>query len=100
LLFLFVYLSLESHRIISALYLHFIIEGDTTGPDTNFRPMHANIFATVLDLMNYPDNLRSHPYAISLLRARTTDSVDRYFITPHVMPGDTFIQTNALRKFD
>jgi hypothetical protein len=69
-------------------------------PDTAFKPMHANIFPTVLDLMNYPDNLRQHEYAISLLQAKGTDPGERYFITPHRMPGDEIIRTNALRKFD
>jgi hypothetical protein len=49
--------------------------------DVNFKPMHANLFATMLDLMNYPDQLRTHRYAISLLKAKAGDSGPRYFVS-------------------
>ena len=47
--------------------------------DTGFKASHANIFTTLLDLMNYPEELRKYPYAISLFRAKTADSRPRFF---------------------
>ena len=47
--------------------------------DTSFKASHANLFTSLLDLMEYPDSLRKHPYAISLLKARGSDSRKRFF---------------------
>lgn len=47
--------------------------------DTKFRASHSNIFATVLDLMNYPIEYRQRKYALSLLKAKEPDSKTRYF---------------------
>lgn len=47
--------------------------------DTNFKASHQNLFATMLDLMNFPDDLRVRNYPISLLKAMATDSKTRYF---------------------
>ena len=75
--------------------------GDVTPlPDTGFKAMHANIFATLLDLMNYPESLRKHRYAISLLKATAADSGERYYMTPHFMPGERSVVINSRRKFD
>lgn len=65
--------------------------------DTFFAALRANIFPTVLDLMNYPVELRKHSSAISRLQAKAADSGDRFFITSHVMLDDTFIRTKAPR---
>ncbi|MEP6901535.1 MAG: sulfatase-like hydrolase/transferase [Actinomycetota bacterium] len=74
--------------------------GLNTKADTDFKAMHANIFPTLLDLMNYPEEMRKHKYAISLLKAKTTDSKERYFMTPNVGPGEKTIETGAKIKFD
>lgn len=68
--------------------------------DKDFKAMHANIFATMLDLMNYPEEMRKYKYAVSLLKAKKADSKERYFITPNVMPGDKIITTGVKIKFD
>ncbi|NNE99444.1 MAG: sulfatase-like hydrolase/transferase [Pyrinomonadaceae bacterium] len=47
--------------------------------DTAFRASHQNIFPTVLDLIGYPEKLRSKTIAISLLKARSADSRPRFF---------------------
>ena len=57
----------------------FIISREPLTVDTGFRASHANLFATQLDLMNYPKSERRHQYAISLLEARSSDSKTRYF---------------------
>jgi len=74
--------------------------GLKTKADTNFKASHANIFATLLDLMAYPEAMRHHQYAISLLKAKAADSRDRFFMTPNVMPGDKVIPTGVRIKFD
>jgi glucan phosphoethanolaminetransferase (alkaline phosphatase superfamily) len=56
-----------------------IISSAPLAADTSFRASHANIFATLLDLMNVPKPDRRRQYAISLLEARATDSKPRYF---------------------
>jgi glucan phosphoethanolaminetransferase (alkaline phosphatase superfamily) len=50
--------------------------------DTNFKASHENIFPTLLDLMNYPTELRKINYAVSLLKAKESDSKVRYFFNP------------------
>lgn len=47
--------------------------------DTNFKASHSNIFATILDLMNFPEDERKYDYAISLLKARESDSKKRFY---------------------
>lgn len=47
--------------------------------DVGFRASHFNLFATTLDLMNFPSNERAYHYQPSLLTARAADSVDRYY---------------------
>ena len=48
--------------------------------DVKFKASHENIFATILDLMNYPEDLRKQNYAISLLKAKEADSKQRYYV--------------------
>ncbi len=47
--------------------------------DTNYKASHSNIFATILDLMNFPDNERKYNYAPSLLKAKANDSKPRFY---------------------
>ncbi len=47
--------------------------------DTGFKASHSNLFATLLDLMNYPQNKRKYDYSISLLKARESDSRKRFY---------------------
>ena len=49
--------------------------------DTGFAAAHRNLFATLLDLMNYPEDIRAETYAASLLTAQAADSKPRtYFV--------------------
>lgn len=66
-----------------ALVPLFIIGNDArlANADVNFAASHRNIFATLLDLMNFPKTERAHVYAASLLEAKASDSVTRtYFV--------------------
>lgn len=47
--------------------------------DTRYKASHRNLFASLLDLMNYPKEMRKHNYAPSLFEARATDSTPRSF---------------------
>ena len=47
--------------------------------DTEFRASHANLFSTILDLMQFPESERKHNYAISLLKAKSSDSKPRFY---------------------
>lgn len=66
----------------------FIISAPQNLPDeidTNYKASHENIFATLLDLMKFPENERKFDYSISLLKAKATDSKPRYYFV-----GDLF----------
>lgn len=56
----------------------FIISRETISVDTGYRASHGNIFATLLDFMEFPAE-RHHEYALSLLTAKAGDSKPRYF---------------------
>ncbi len=58
----------------------FMIQDQPLNVDTNFHASHANIFPTVLDLMNIPFEGRIYPYALSLLSARASDNGSRWYI--------------------
>jgi len=47
--------------------------------DTGFAAGHANIFATLLDLMAYPESERKFAYAPSLLKVKAADSTPRTY---------------------
>ncbi|MFL6374068.1 MAG: sulfatase-like hydrolase/transferase [Pyrinomonadaceae bacterium] len=47
--------------------------------DTSYKAAHHNLFATLLDLMNVPDDARVYPYAPSLLKAHGVDSIPRSY---------------------
>jgi glucan phosphoethanolaminetransferase (alkaline phosphatase superfamily) len=47
--------------------------------DTNYKASHSNIFATILDLMNFPENERKYNYSPSLLKAKSADSRPRHY---------------------
>jgi glucan phosphoethanolaminetransferase (alkaline phosphatase superfamily) len=46
--------------------------------DTNFLPHHENIFPTLLDLMEFPNNERKFKYEKSLFKATYLDNKPRY----------------------
>lgn len=47
--------------------------------DTSYKASHQNIFPTLLDLMNYPPELREGVHAPSLLKTKASDSRPRFF---------------------
>ena len=49
--------------------------------DTGYKAAHSNIFATLLDLMDFPEEERPTKYNESLLKAKISDSLPRYFYT-------------------
>lgn len=57
----------------------FIIGAIDDGVDTGYKASHQNIYPTILDLINYPDELRERTAIPSLLKAKSTDSKPRYF---------------------
>lgn len=57
----------------------FILGSPHAAVDTGFKASHHNIFATLLDMMNYPTDLRMDGYSQSLLKATSADSTTRYF---------------------
>ncbi len=56
----------------------FIISREPLSVDTSYRASHGNIFATLLDFMDFPAQ-RQREYAVSLLTAKARDSQTRYF---------------------
>jgi glucan phosphoethanolaminetransferase (alkaline phosphatase superfamily) len=73
-----------------ALVPIFIIGSDVRleNADTKYRAAHRNLFATLLDLMNYPRELRPPIYAPSLFEAKAGDSAPREFFVGN--PRGTF----------
>jgi glucan phosphoethanolaminetransferase (alkaline phosphatase superfamily) len=59
----------------------FIISQPQTIPevDTNYKASHANLFATLLDLMNFPESERQENYQLSLFKAKEADSTPRFY---------------------
>ena len=57
----------------------FIVRREALLIDSAYRPSHANLFATLLDLMNFPKEDRRYAYATSLLEAKAADSRQRFF---------------------
>jgi glucan phosphoethanolaminetransferase (alkaline phosphatase superfamily) len=55
--------------------------------DTGYKPSHSNIFATALDLMNFPENERRYDYNISLLKATAADTKPRYYFVGDLAEG-------------
>jgi glucan phosphoethanolaminetransferase (alkaline phosphatase superfamily) len=49
--------------------------------DTAYKAAHANIFPTLLDLMNFPESERQKNYSPSLLKTRRTDSKPRFYFS-------------------
>lgn len=47
--------------------------------DTAYKASHANLFATLLDLMNFPESERQENYAPSLFKAKEKDSTPRFY---------------------
>lgn len=67
----------------------FLIADRGTMPevDTDYEASHSNIFATLLDLMKFPEGERRFGYDISLLKATASDSRPRHFFAGN-LSGD------------
>ena len=61
---------------------------DVSNADTTYPASHANLFATMLDLMNVPAEARHFNYAPSLLKAKQPDSERRFYITGYASARD------------
>lgn len=57
----------------------FIISNSLSEVDTNFPASHSNLFATLLDLMNFPEDKRKFSYSVSLLKAKNADAKPRFY---------------------
>lgn len=64
----------------------FLIGETEYKPDTNYQASHSNIFPTVLDLMNVPEDSRVKPYNYSLFKANTSLNKERYFLDGDLIP--------------
>ncbi|MEM9773629.1 MAG: sulfatase-like hydrolase/transferase [Chloroflexota bacterium] len=62
----------------------FIIGTVPTTIDPSFKAHHFNIFSTLLDLMDVPNDLRTQNYPISLFEATFADSAPRYYLTGYL----------------
>jgi lipid A ethanolaminephosphotransferase len=60
----------------------FIIGYMGFGIDTKYKASNPNLFATLLDLMGFPESARKRSYGRSLLKAREADSEPRYYVGP------------------
>lgn len=49
--------------------------------DTGYKAAHANIFPTLLDLMEFPEGERQINYSPSLFKTRAADSKTRFYFT-------------------
>jgi glucan phosphoethanolaminetransferase (alkaline phosphatase superfamily) len=58
----------------------FIISETQIQADAAYKASHANVFATLLDLMDYPQGLRSYSFSPSLFKAKSTDTDHRQYI--------------------
>lgn len=63
--------------------------------DTRYRASHQNIFATLLDLMEFPEAERRYDYAQSLLKATDADTKERYYLF-----GSLNFGNHEIMKFD
>jgi len=86
-----------SSTLYEAMVPLFIISqpGQMPAADTSYKASHANIFATLLDLIDYPED-RRRPYALSILKARGADSKQRYYFEGNL--NSRF--ANSLNLFD
>lgn len=57
----------------------FIIGKLAAKVDTGYKAAHQNLYPTLLDLMNYPEDLRERKDVPSLLKAKSADSKPRFF---------------------
>ncbi|HEX7555780.1 MAG TPA: sulfatase-like hydrolase/transferase, partial [Leptolinea sp.] len=64
----------------------FIIGHLNTMPDTQYEASHSNIMATILDLMNVPQENRLHPYALSLLKSTHVSNSQRFYLDGNLNP--------------
>lgn len=58
----------------------FILHSDPLQADTRYPASHFNLFATALDALGIPEDLRRYPYAPSLFTARLGDPTFRYYM--------------------
>ena len=57
----------------------FIVGKLASNIDTGYKASHQNLYPTLLDLMNYPEELRERKDVPSLFKAKASDSKPRFF---------------------
>ncbi len=57
----------------------FLISAQPLAVDTTFKATHQNIFAALLELIDFPEAERRQKYSLSLLKATSADSSPRRF---------------------
>lgn len=57
----------------------FIIGDLSSTVDTSYKASHHNLYPTILDLINYPAEMRERNSILSLLKAKGSDSRPRFF---------------------
>jgi glucan phosphoethanolaminetransferase (alkaline phosphatase superfamily) len=62
----------------------FVLSSTPLQVDLEYKASHANLFATLLDLMGMPKEARPYDYALSLFEARAEDSQPRYYFVGSV----------------
>lgn len=67
----------------------FLIGKTDLKADTKYKASHQNLYPTLLDLMNYPYDLRERTNILSLFKAKEKDSKPRYF-NPMTNPKKPF----------
>ncbi|MGD9562381.1 MAG: phosphoethanolamine transferase [Pyrinomonadaceae bacterium] len=71
--------SHSGHTRAEATVPLFVIGKLPVEVDTNYKPSHNNLYPTILDLMNYPMEARERNLPLSLLKAKASDSRQRFF---------------------
>ncbi len=73
----------------SVVPLFIIAEPDAFPPlDTSYKASHSNIFATLLDFMNFPESERKFNYSLSLLKAKGSNSAPRFYFSGDLHGND------------
>lgn len=64
----------------------FMIADPAAAPavDTAYKASHSNVFATLLDLMRFPESERRFEYNLSLLKAKASDSKPRTYYVGNI----------------
>ena len=68
-----------TRTLLFVIFLYVFKEFIFDHPQRTLLASHSNILLTILDMMNVPEEQRSHAYALSLFSESTDPAVDRFF---------------------